>query len=159
MRTNMKRKTFLSAMIFICAAGFVFASAKNPVFLNPSAKNGVIAIKKSKLTKDAAYVNYKAGDITVQLIAVTADDGTYRLSFNTCQSCNPSPKAYFVQKGRKLVCQNCGNEFTMNDVGKPSYGCNPAQIPFTQNDTELLVSTEVLEKVAPAFKRWQGPTK
>ena len=119
----MKRKTFLSAMILICAAGFVFASAKNPVFLNPSAKNGVIAIKKSKLTKDAAYVNYKAGDITVQLIAVTAEDGTYRLSFNICQS------------------------------------CNPAQIPFTQNDTELLVSTEVLEKAAPAFKRWQGPTK
>ena len=119
----MKRKAFLSAMILICAAGFVFASAKNPVFLNPSAKNGVIAIKKSKLTKDAAYVNYKASDITVQLIAVTADDGTYRLSFNTCQS------------------------------------CNPAHIPLTHNDTELLVSTEGLEKVAPAFKRWQGPTK
>lgn len=155
----MKRKTFLFAMIFICIAGFVFASAKNPVFLNPAAENGMIAIQKAKISKDAAFVNYKAGDITVQLIAVVADDGTYCLSFNTCQSCNPSPKAFFVQKGRKLVCQNCGNEFTMNDVGKTSYGCNPAQIPFTQNDTELLVSVEILEKVAPAFTRWQGRTE
>ncbi len=82
--------------------------------------------------------------------------GRTSLLYNTCQSCNPSPKAFFVQQGRKLVCQNCGNQFTMNDVGKSSYGCNPAQIPFTQTDNELLVSTAVLEKVAPAFTRWQG---
>ncbi|MBO6099800.1 MAG: DUF2318 domain-containing protein [Spirochaetaceae bacterium] len=155
----MKRKTFLFTMIFICIAGFVFASAKNPVFINPAAENGMIAIKKSRLSKDAAFVNYKAGDITVQLIAVVADDGTYRLSFNTCQSCNPSPNAYFAQEGKNLVCQNCGNQFTMNDVGAASYGCNPAMIPYTQTDSELIVSTEILEKVAPAFKRWQGPVE
>ena len=151
-------KRFFSTVFAVFVLSTVLASAKTPLFLNPQAENGMISIKKSDLSKDAAFVNYKAGGITVQLIAVISDDGNYRLSFNTCQSCNPSPKAYFVQQGRKLVCQNCGNQFTMNDVGKSSYGCNPAQIPFTQTDNEFLVSTAVLEKAAPAFKRWQGRT-
>lgn len=156
---KIKKIIFTILFTFICFAGSAFANSKKPLFLNPAAENGTISIKKSQLSKDAAYVNYKAGDITVQLIAVIADDETYRLSFNTCQSCNPSPKAFFLQKGRKLVCQNCGNQFTMNDVGAASYGCNPARIPFTETDSELIVSTEVLEKVSPAFRLWQGITK
>lgn len=152
-------KRFFSTVFAVFVLSTALASAKTPLFLNPQAENGMISIKKSDLSKDAAFVNYKAGGITVQLIAVIADDRDYRLSFNTCQSCNPSPKAFFVQKGRKLVCQNCGNKFTMNDVGIASYGCNPARIPFTQTDTELLVSTEVLEKAAPAFRQWKGKTE
>ena len=146
------KKLLLVTMLFALIFGLTFAAAKKPKYITPVPKNGQITIKKSQLSKDASFINYKAGDITVQLIAVIADDNTYRLSFNTCQSCNPSPKAYFVQQGKKLVCQNCGNQFTMNDVGTASYGCNPARIPFSQTDSEIVVSTEILEKVAPAFK-------
>ena len=31
------------------------------------------------------------------------------MAFNTCQVCNPSPKAYFVQNGKNFICQNCKN--------------------------------------------------
>lgn len=153
-------KNILSMMFsifFVVSASF--ATAKTPLYLNPVAKNGVISIKKTELSKDATFVNYKVGDVTVQLIAVIADDNTYRISFNTCQSCNPSPKAYFVQKGKKLICQNCGNQFIMNDVGSASYGCNPARIPFKENSSEIFVSTDVLEKASPAFRKWQGKTE
>ena len=156
---KIKKFIFTFLFVFISFAGSAFANSKKPLFLNPAVENGRISIKKSQLSKDAAYVNYKAGNITVQLIAVIGDDGSYRLSFNTCQSCNPSPKAFFLQKGRKLICQNCGNQFTMNDVGSPSYGCNPARIPYTETETELIVSTEVLEDVSPAFRLWQGRTE
>ncbi len=47
----------------------------------------------------------------------------------------------------------------MNDVGKASYGYNPSQIPFDERKDELVVSTDILEKVAPAFKNWQGQTE
>jgi hypothetical protein len=47
----------------------------------------------------------------------------------------------------------------MNDVGSPFYGCNPARIPFTQTDSEILISTEIFEKAAPAFRNWQGSVK
>ena len=150
------KKLFLVTMLCALISGLTFAAAKKPKYIMPIPKNNQITIKKSQLTKDASFINYKAGDITVQLIAVIADDNTYRVSFNTCQSCNPSPKAHFVQQGKKLVCQNCGNQFTMNDVGKASYGCNPAKIPFTQTDSEIVVSTEILDMAAPAFKRWKG---
>ena len=155
----MRIKILVLTIVFALIFGVNIASAKNPLFLNPESKNGELVIKKSSLSKDATFVNYQVNGKTVQLIAVIADDNSYRLSFNTCQSCNPSPRAYFVQKGRKLVCQNCGNQFTMNDVGKASYGCNPAQIPFDERKDELVVSTDILEKVAPAFKNWQGQTE
>ena len=150
------KKTFLFSMLFALISGMTFAAAKKPQYITPLPKNGQISVEKSQLTKDASFINYKTGDITVQLIAVIADDNSFRVSFNTCQSCNPAPKAYFVQQGKKLVCQNCGNQFTMNDVGSPSYGCNPARIPFTQTDSEIIISTEILEQSALAFKRWQG---
>lgn len=84
------KKTLLITMLLALISTFAFA-AKKPKYITPVPKNGQITIKKSELTKDASYINYKAGDVTVQLIAVIADDNTYRLSFNTCQSCNPSP--------------------------------------------------------------------
>ena len=152
------KKTILVTMLFALISTFAFA-AKKPKYITPVPKNGQIVIKKSQLSKDASYINYSAGGVSVQLIAVIADDNTYRLSFNTCQNCNPSPNAYFAQEGKNLVCQNCGNQFSMNDVGAASYGCNPAMIPYTQTDSELIVSTEILEKVSPAFKRWQGPVE
>lgn len=153
------KKTFLVTILFGLISALSFAAAKNIQYITPVPQGGQISIKKSQFTKDASFINYKSGEITVQLIAVIADDNSFRVAFNTCQSCNPAPKAYFVQQGRKLVCQNCGNQFTMNDVGSPSYGCNPARIPFTQTDSEILISTEILEKAAPAFRNWQGSVK
>ena len=47
----------------------------------------------------------------------------------------------------------------MNDVGSASYGCNPARIPFKENSSEIFVSTDVLEKASPAFRKWQGKTE
>ena len=153
------KKTFLVTILFGLISALSFAAAKNTQYITPVPQGGQISIKKSQLTKDASFINYKSGEITVQLIAVIADDNSFRVAFNTCQSCNPAPKAYFVQQGRKLECQNCGNQFTMNDVGSPSYGCNPARIPFTQTDSEILISTEILEKAAPEFRNWQGSVK
>ena len=95
------QKLLLVTMLCALISGLTFAAAKKPKYITPIPKNNQITIKKSQLTKDASFINYKAGDITVQLIAVIADDNTYRVSFNTCQSCNPSPKAYFVQQGKK----------------------------------------------------------
>ena len=125
----MRIKILVLTIVFALIFGVNIASAKNPLFLNPESKNGELVIKKSSLSKDATFVNYKVNGKTVQLIAVIADDNSYRLSFN------------------------------MNDVGKASYGCNPAQLPFDERKDELVVSTEILEKVAPAFKNWQGQTE
>ena len=57
---------------------------------------------------------------------------TIRMAFNTCQVCNPSPKAYFVQNGKNFICQNCKNSFATDNIGKERGGCNP--IPITTDE-------------------------
>ena len=120
--------------------------------------DGAISIAVGDLTTSPTYINYDTNGTTVQLIAGLASDGSARVALNTCQVCNPSPKAYFAQDGSKLVCQNCGNKFTMDDVGDAASGCNPTQVEFMESDGVLSVPTSVLDAEAKAFAKWQGPT-
>lgn len=52
----------------------------------------------------------------MEVIAVKDSGGTVRTAFNTCQVYYSSGKGYYKQKGDKLICQNCGNAFTMDQV-------------------------------------------
>ena len=75
--------------------------------------------KESKTEKNATFINYETENgYEIELVAVKDSSNNIDVAFNTCQVCNGSPKAYFVQKNGKLVCQNCGNVFSLNSVGK-----------------------------------------
>lgn len=63
-----------------------------------------VVIKASDISSDASYYDYDANGTKVQLFAVKASDGTARVALNTCQVCQGSPKAYFVQNGDNFVC-------------------------------------------------------
>ena len=132
---------------------------KADVYVTLAVENGEIAIDADTLTSDPIYVNYDSNGTNIQLIAVKASDGTTRLSLNTCQVCNPSPRAYFKEQDGKLVCQNCGNTFTMDSVGETSGGCNPTYIGYKNIDGKLTVSTADLDTYADRFTSWGGPVK
>lgn len=100
-------------------------------YITPAVENGQLAIDIGTLTEHPLYVNYDSNGTNIQMIAVNASDGSARLSLNTCQTCNPSPKAYFKERSGKLVCQNCGNVFKMDSVGGTAGGCNPMNIQYT----------------------------
>lgn len=127
------------------------------VYETPAVENGEIAIDTAALTSTPMYINYDANGTNIQLIAVKASDGTARLSLNTCQVCNPSPKAYFKEQNGKLVCQNCGNTFTTDSVGETSGGCNPMYIDYKNSDGKLTVSVADLDTYADRFASWGGP--
>lgn len=120
-------------------------------------ENGEISIDTDTLTSVPMYVNYDSNGTNIQLIAVKASDGTPRLSLNTCQVCNPSPKAYFKEQDGRLVCQNCGNVFTIDSVGETSGGCNPMHIDYKSTDGKLTVSVADLDTYADKFTSWDGP--
>lgn len=145
----------MSAAITSCGS----YTASSEKYITPEVQGNAVSISKSALSDEVVFVNYDADGTTVQLISVIASDGTYRLSLNTCQSCSPSPMAYFAEKDGRLVCQNCGNRFTADDVGVSSFGCNPMNIEYTDEDDSLVVSTSVLDKYASRFANWQGPTE
>ena len=122
-------------------------------------KAGNLVVPTEQITSTARFINYKTDSATVQLVAVRAPDDSVRVAFNTCQSCNPSPRAFFMQKGNKLVCQNCGNSFTMQQVGIMRGGCNPAYIEQKEISADkITIPAAYLAQFAPRFKRWAGPT-
>ena len=133
------------------------AQKENAAYETPAIADGELSIETDTLTFQPRYINYDSNGTNIQLIAVKASDGTPRLSLNTCQVCNPSPRAYFKEQDGKLVCQNCGNTFTTDSVGETSGGCNPMYINYKNTDGKLTVSTAELDTYADKFTSWNGP--
>ena len=132
---------------------------KTAVYETPAVGNGEISIDADTLTSNPMYINYESNGTNIQLIAVKGSDGTPRLSLNTCQVCNPSPMAYFKEQNGRLVCQNCGNVFTIDSVGETTGGCNPMYIDYTNTDGKLTVTVADLDTYADQFASWDGPVK
>lgn len=134
-------------------------TASSQAAQNPSAAGGSdLLIQSETIGTDASYFDYDANGITVQVLAVQASDGTTRLALNTCQVCNGSPYAYFVQDGDWFICQNCGNRFASTEVGILSGGCNPVPITdevYTEQDGLLTIPAAFLEENAALFRNWK----
>lgn len=107
-------------------------STENKTINLEADESGNIVIDTTNIGSKATFYNYNADGTTIRLFAVKASDGTIRMAFNTCQVCNPSPKAYFVQNGKNFICQNCKNSFATDNIGKERGGCNP--IPITTDE-------------------------
>ena len=107
-------------------------STENKTIILEADELGNIVIDTTNIGSKATFYNYNADGTTIRLFAVKASDGTIRMAFNTCQVCNPSPKAYFVQNGKNFICQNCKNSFATDNIGKERGGCNP--IPITTDE-------------------------
>ena len=132
---------------------------KTAVYETPAVGNGEISIDADTLTSNPMYINYDSNGTNIQLIAVKGSDGTPRLSLNTCQVCNPSPRAYFKEQNGRLVCQNCGNVFTIDSVGETTGGCNPMYIDYKNTDGKLTVTVADLDTYTDQFASWDGPVK
>lgn len=107
-------------------------STENKTINLEADESGNIVIDTTNIGSKATFYNYNADGTTIRLFAVKASDVTIRMAFNTCQVCNPSPKAYFVQNGKNFICQNCKNSFATDNIGKERGGCNP--IPITTDE-------------------------
>ena len=157
----MKKTVILSVLAaVVMALSACGGAAKGGGFQDAALdENGDIVIAEADITERASFINYDAGGVTVQFLAIRGSDGDVRLAYNTCQSCSPSPLAYFVQSGDKLVCQNCGQTFAADNVGEGGYGCNPAAVPdAVWGEGAITVPAASALAVADRFANWQGPT-
>lgn len=119
-------------------------STENKTINLEADESGNIVIDTTNIGSKATFYNYNADGTTIRLFAVKASDGTIRMAFNTCQVCNPSPKAYFVQNGKNFICQNCKNSFATDNIGKERGGCNP--IPITTDERIDVENTITITK-------------
>lgn len=120
--------------------------------------SGLITVSTEGITETACFYNYLSGDVTVQLVALRDAVGQTHIAFNTCQSCSPSPKAYYQQSGGLLKCTNCGFTFAPEEVGLAQGGCNPWPIEGVEiGQEEITLPAASLDAMAERFSTWKGP--
>lgn len=124
----------------------------------PEVKDSDIVIPLSEVTETARFYPTEINGTKLEVIAVKAPDGTIRTAFNTCQVCYSSGRGYYEQEDDKLVCQNCGNTFGMDDVEVTKGGCNPVPINAdmkTVDDTNITISKDLLVQATEIFTNWK----
>ena len=127
------------------------AETVDPVPEDAQASNsaGDLAIPIAELDGNAHFFTADVEGVLVEVVAVKLADGSIRTAFNACQVCFDSGRGYFKQEGNELVCQNCGNRYTMDQVGLKAGGCNPAPIreaDLISDGTTLTIPLDVLKE-------------
>lgn len=153
---KLKKIALLAAGIFMVFMLVNFLTKDNDKVENIVVGQDLI-IPKSEVSEIARFYPYQLGGTKMEILAVTANDGTIRTAFNTCQVCFDSGRGYYVQEGNELVCQNCGNRFQIEQVEKIKGGCNPVPIMKenkTEDGTKIIVSKDFLVASAELFSNW-----
>lgn len=117
-----------------------------------------IEINKSEISNKVKFYPYESNGIKMEVLALKSSDGTIRTALNTCQVCYSSGKGYYVQEGNELVCQNCGNRFSADMIGKAKGGCNPVPILDTSkidDGTKITIDKNYLDKNKAYFSNWK----
>lgn len=120
-------------------------------------KDGYLAIPIAGLSQTASFYKADLDGTEVELVALKDSKGNLRTAFNACQVCYSSGRRYYRQEGEYLVCQNCGNSFTIDQVGIASGGCNPWPIldsDRTVTDDEIQISYDVLKATADELPKF-----
>lgn len=108
----------------------------------------------SEITETATFYSLIVDGTEMEVFAIKASDGTIRTAFNTCQMCYTSRNGYYVQSGKYLICQNCGSQFTADQVEYAIGGCNPWSISEedkTVTEDSIRISYDVLKKLCEVF--------
>jgi uncharacterized membrane protein len=123
-----------------------------------TSKGDDLVIPVSKISKKATFYPLEIDGTKLEVLAVKAPDGSIRTAFNTCQVCFDSGKGYYKQEGDTLVCQNCGNRFTMDRVEVEAGGCNPWPI-FDESKTvtndSITIPYGYLKEATAIFQNWK----
>ncbi len=117
-----------------------------------------LVIPINEITNEASFYPVEIEGVDLEVLAIKAADGSIRTAFNTCQICYSSGKGYYVQEGNELICQNCRNRFSPEQVEVVSGGCNPVPI-FPEDkkvdDTHLTISNTFLKEATGIFENWK----
>lgn len=151
---SMKKIIIISAIILNL---FFITGCDDNKYIDVYSNDGKIIIDTTNITSKATFVNYEVDSVVIQFIVVRGSDGVVRIAFNTCQVCNPSPNAYFIQKGNYLECQNCKTKFSIDKLGIEIGGCNPQPVENKQElENKIILDQEYVETFKEKFVDWNG---
>lgn len=128
--------------------------------INVNPVDGELVIDTTNITSNVTFVNYNSDGVIIQFIVVRGTDGEVRIAFNTCQACSPSPRAYFVQEGEYLKCENCASLFHIDKIGVEKDGCNPIVVEEKEMiDNKIIIKTKYADMFREKFANWNGITE
>lgn len=161
-KNNSKGFYILSGFVILILAAFFFTQQGGieEGKVEQFAKlEGDLKILKSEITSEAKYYPFNLDGVNMEVIALKAQDGTIRTALNTCQVCFDSGKGYYIQdtNTKALVCQNCGNRFSPENVEIIKGGCNPVPIMAvnkTDDGTNITIDRNILKESQYLFKGW-----
>ena len=106
----------------------------NPYFRIPISEVSTMMNKKS----------YNADGVMVNFFAVKGTDGQIRTAFDACDVCGGS-KGY-RQQGTDVICNNCGRNFKIDDLGTKNVGggCWPSALTHRVEGSEILINKDDL---------------
>lgn len=147
-------------IITACTNSKQSETIKNKFMMIKANSDNKVIINKNSITKNVTFLNYEVDGTIIQLIVAKSTDNKIKLAFNTCQSCNPSPNAYFIQKGEYLECQNCGSKFKIDEINVKKHGCNPLPVEEKEeNKNQIIINKSYIEKYKTKFINWKGKIK
>jgi uncharacterized membrane protein len=114
---------------------------------------GQVTIPASSFTPNQVrYFNTEIEGKKIYFMVVKDRQGVYRAAANACEVCFQAKKG-FTQQGDSIVCNSCGNKFSLDTLGITKGGCNPGPIspnvPVVNN--QLILNTSQLSQVANLF--------
>ena len=149
------KKRHLFALFLLALAFALTGCGEKP----KTASADGLTIRVSELAEEPALIDWKQDGVDMQLLALKGEGGEVQLAYNTCQSCAGSPYAYFEYANGVLTCQNCGNRFGLDSVGRVAGGCNPKPVSdYSVEGDMVVIPDSELASVAPAFKTWKAFT-
>lgn len=86
----------------------------------------------------------------IRYFILKSEDGVIRAAFDACDVCWPAGQGY-AQKGRFMICRNCGRRFASDKINVLVGGCNPAPLQYEIKGEEVLIKTADLLAGAKYF--------
>lgn len=160
-KSKTNKLVMISSTVFIAITIITlafFMNNKSPIDGESVSTGGDISIIKDEVTSTAKFYPYNTDDTYMEVIAIRATDGSVRTALNTCQVCYSSGRGYYEQDGDVLVCKNCGNRFTVDQIEVIKGGCNPVPIldeNKTEDDQKIVINGDSLGQYAFMFAKWK----
>ncbi len=133
-------------------------SADTAVAVQRIGQGESLVITLKDLSNQASFFPIEVDGMKMEVLAVKDSSGRARTAFNTCQVCYGSGRGVYTQQGNTLVCGNCGNRFSVDQVEVEAGGCNPFPIfpeYKTQTAESIRIGYDYLKEAKVLFARWK----
>lgn len=121
--------------------------------LASDAQENVVRIPISEVSTSAKWYVYDSDGLQVRYLLVKGTDGNIHLGTDACDVCYKNKKGY-RQDGNVLTCNNCGQTFAINNLGKEnlSGGCWPSYLSMKIENNYVIIQRTDLNAKQFMFK-------